>query len=424
MKIYKGNIVWTAKPEQFEILNNAFIGVDQGRVQFVCESLPIEFSKNEVEDFGENLIIPGFVDLHFHAPQYANLGLGLDKELLPWLTDYTFPEEAKYADLDYASGVFKKVAYDLWRNGTTRVVLLSTLHRQATEKLMEIMDQSGLGAYVGKVNMDRNSPDNLIEKTEESIEQTRLWLERTNALYPRVKPIITPRFVPTCTSTLMHGLADLSKAFNVPVQSHISENTSECEWVKALHPEAKDYVDVYEKHGLMHNRTVMAHCVHNSMEEIKRFAELGVYAAHCPNANYNLSSGIMPVRTFLNEKVNVGLGTDVGAGHKVAISQVMVSAIQGSKLVWLESKKTMSPLTLSEAFYLGTKGGGAFFGSVGSFEVGYEFDALVIDDSTLSVGASRSIEERLQRFIYVGDDRQIVKRFVAGKEVGNPLELK
>lgn len=422
MKIYKGQLLWTQNPKQFEVLPNSYIAVEDGKVHFVGSQLPEALRGESVEDFGENLIIPGFVDLHFHAPQYSNLGLGLDKELLPWLTDYTFPEEAKYKDLNYARPIFERVAYDLWRNGTTRVVLLSSLHREASEELMRVMDESGLGAFVGKVNMDRNSPENLIESTADSLEQTKIWLENTANLYEKVKPILTPRFVPTCTSELMEGLADLARRYGVPVQSHISENTGECEWVKELHPDSKNYADVYETHGLMGSRTIMAHCVHTTQDEIERFRALGVFAAHCPNANYNLASGIMPVRTFLEAGVSVGLGTDVGAGHKVSIAQVMASGVQSSKMVWLNSNKELSPLSMPEAFYLGTKGGGAFFGKVGSFEVGYEFDALVIDDSKLSVGPSRSLEERLQRFIYVGDDRQITHRFVRGQLIMNPIK--
>lgn len=420
MKIYKGNIIFTETPEAFTVYPQGYVGVESGRVKFVGKTLPESYQSEPVTDFGENLIIPGFIDLHFHAPQYANLGLGLDKELLPWLTEYTFPEEAKYYNLDYAQGVYQKVVHDLWRNGTTRVVLLSTLHVEAAKRLMDLLNDAGLGAYVGKVNMDRNSPDNLIETTQASLAETEAWLQSYGNKYEMVKPIITPRFVPTCTSELMSGLGELARTYQVPVQSHISENRGECGWVSELHPESKNYADVYDQHGLFGKQTVMAHCVHNSAEEIELFKDRGVFAAHCPNANYNLASGIMPVRAFMEAGVKVGLGTDVGAGHKVSIAAVMASAMQASKIKWLESDQALAPLTTSEAFYLGTKGGGEFFGKVGSFEADYEFDALVIDDSALQITPGRTLEERLQRFIYVGDDRHIVKRFVRGREIDEP----
>lgn len=421
-KAYQGHILYTKNPDRFEIYENGAVIVEDGRVVEVLKTLPDNLEALEVFDMGDRLIIPGFVDLHFHAPQFPNLGLGLDKELLPWLEDYTFPEEAKYSDLDYAESVYTRVAREIWRQGTTRIVLFSSVHKESTELLMSIFDRAGLGAYVGKVNMDRNCPDFLVETTGQSIEATKAWLDATVNLYPRVKPLITPRFVPTCTSELMQALGDLAAEYKVPVQTHISENQAEVDWVRELHPESEDYATVYEDHGLMGDKTVLAHCVHNTDAEIEKMAKLGVFAAHCPNANYNLASGIMPVRKFLNAGVKVGLGTDVGAGHKVSIASVMSTAIQASKIAWLNSDRTLAPLSTSEAFYLGTKGGGAYFGKVGSFEPGYEFDALIIDDHRLGVTEGRTLEERLQRFLYIGDDRDIVTRFVSGDEITEPTK--
>ena len=421
-KAYQGHILYTKNPNRFEIYENGAVIVEDGKVVEVLKTLPENQEALEIFNMGDRLIIPGFVDLHFHAPQFPNLGLGLDKELLPWLEDYTFPEEAKYSDLDYAESVYTRVAKEIWRQGTTRIVLFSSVHKESTQLLMSIFDRAGLGAFVGKVNMDRNCPDFLVESTGDSIEATKAWLEATVNLYPRVKPLITPRFVPTCTSELMRALGELAAEYNVPVQTHISENQAEVDWVRELHPESQDYASVYEEHGLMGDKTILAHCVHNTDAEIEKMAKLGVFAAHCPNANYNLASGIMPVRKFLNAGVKVGLGTDVGAGHKVSIASVMSTAIQASKIAWLNSDRTLAPLSTSEAFYLGTKGGGAYFGKVGSFEPGYEFDALVIDDHRLGVTEGRSLEERLQRYLYIGDDRDIISRFVSGNEIMEPTK--
>jgi guanine deaminase len=421
-KAYQGHILYTKNPNRFEIYENGAVIVEDGKVVEVLKTLPENQETLEIFNMGDRLIIPGFVDLHFHAPQFPNLGLGLDKELLPWLEDYTFPEEAKYSDLDYAESVYTRVAKEIWRQGTTRIVLFSSVHKESTQLLMSIFDRAGLGAFVGKVNMDRNCPDFLVESTGDSIEATKAWLEATVNLYPRVKPLITPRFVPTCTSELMRALGELAAEYNVPVQTHISENQAEVDWVRELHPESQDYASVYEEHGLMGDKTILAHCVHNTDAEIEKMAKLGVFAAHCPNANYNLASGIMPVRKFLNAGVKVGLGTDVGAGHKVSIASVMSTAIQASKIAWLNSDRTLAPLSTSEAFYLGTKGGGAYFGKVGSFEPGYEFDALVIDDHRLGVTEGRSLEERLQRYLYIGDDRDIISRFVSGNEIMEPTK--
>jgi len=417
LKAYKGHVVYTATPKAFTVIENGYIVVEDDTVKAVSQELPEGINQDQVVDYGDRLIVPGFVDLHFHAPQYPNIGLGLDKELLPWLEDYTFPTEAKFADLGFADRVYRMVVNELLKQGTTRVVLFATIHLESTKQLAKILDESGIGAYVGKVNMDRNSSEILIETTEQSLADTEAFIKSFDGVSDRVKPIITPRFVPTCTSELMNGLGKLADQYNLKIQSHISENLGEVDWVSELHPEFDDYASVYQGHGLLNDQTVMAHCVHNTDAEIRRMAEQGTFSAHCPNANYNLSSGIMPVRKFMNAGVRVGLGTDVGAGHKVSIAQVMSQAVQGSKMTWQMRDNALAPLTTSEVFYLGTKGGGEFFGKVGSFEPGYKFDALVIDDASLQIELERSIEERVQRFIYCGDDRNIVERFIEGRKI-------
>ncbi len=360
LKAYKGHVVYTASPEAFTVIENGYIVVENGIVKAVSHEMPKELDQSQVVDYGDRLIMPGFVDLHFHAPQYPNIGLGLDKELLPWLEDYTFPTEAKFADTDFADRVYRKVVHELLRQGTTRVVLFATIHLESSKLLARILDESGIGAYVGKVNMDRNSSEILIESTENSLRDTEAFINAFEGVSDRVKPIITPRFVPTCTPEVMEGLGQLARKYNVPVQSHISENLGEVKWVSELHPEFKDYASVYDHFGLLNDQTIMAHCVHNTDDEIGMMAERGTFSAHCPNANYNLSSGIMPVRKFLNAGVQVGLGTDVGAGHKVSIAQVMSQAVQGSKIVWQMVDNSLAPLTTSEVFYMATKGGGAF----------------------------------------------------------------
>lgn len=419
-KVYKGHIIFTESPEKFKIVENGFIIVENNKVKKVAAKLPEEYKKIDVKDFGNKLIIPGFVDLHLHAPQFPNAGLGLDKELLPWLEEYTFPEEAKYKDTAYAKKVYSRVVEELWKNGTTRAVIFASIHKEATSLLFDLLVEAGLGAYVGKVNMDRNCPDIIVEDTKQSLKDTREYLERHVGKSKLVKPIITPRFVPTCSVEILEELGKMAKEFDVPIQSHLSENTGEVEWVKELHPEHKNYASVYNCYDLFGQKpTVMAHCIYNTEEEVALMKNNEVYVAHCPHSNLNLSSGIMPVRHFLDNGVNMGLGSDISGGHKISISSVMAVSAQVSKIKWLETNKKLTPLTTSEVFYLGTKGGGQFFGKVGSFQEGYEFDALVIDDSNF-FGDGLTLEERLQRFIYLGDDRNIAERYVAGNKVDKP----
>jgi guanine deaminase len=417
----KGNIIFTKTFGKFEVFENGYIVVEGKCVKGVYNHLPEEFSKIKIIDYGNAIIIPGFVDLHLHASQYGNLGLGLDKELMPWLQAYTFPEEAKYSDINYAKKVYSALIRELWRFGTTRSCVFATLHKDSTKLLMDLFAESGLSAYVGKVNMDRNSPEYLVETTEDSIHDTEEIVKEYSKKYELVKPIITPRFVPSCSMELLKGLGNLALKYNLPVQSHLCENHGEISFVKELQPESKNYASVYDSAGLLGDvPTIMAHCVLVDEDEIELMERKNVFIAHCPNSNSNLSSGIAPIRRLIKKGISVGLASDISAGHSLSIMDGIVNSAQAANLKCLESGKVDMAFSTAELFYLATKGGGKFFGKVGSFEDGYEFDALVIDDSTLPTFKTLSIEERLQKFIYIGDDRNIKERYVAGKKIKEP----
>lgn len=418
--VIKGDIAFAPNKESIETHKDSFIIIQDGKVVKISKELEETYKGFLFRDFSGKLVIPGFVDLHLHAPQYPNVGLGMDKELIPWLNTYTFPEEGKYSDLEYSKEVFKRLINDLWKVGTTRSVVFSSVHKEATKLLMDMFMESGLGAYVGKVNMDRNTASYLTEATLDSIRDTEEILKEYNDKSQLVKPILTPRFVPTCTEELLESLGEMAKEYNVPVQSHLNENQDEIIWVKELFPESKSYASVYDDYNLFgQSKTVMAHCIYNTDEEIELMSKNQVYAAHCPYSNYNLSSGIMPVRKYLDKNVPVGLGSDIAGGNILNIASVIATTIQASKMAWLNSNRELDWLNFSEAFFLGTKGGGSFFGKVGSFEEDYEFDALVIDDSYNF--NDLTIEERLQKFIYMGDDRYILERYVKGENIKAPF---
>jgi len=209
------------------------------------------------------------------------------------------------------------------------------------------------------------------------------------------------------------------------VQSHLSENQKEIEWVKKLYPDAESYGDVYNRYGLFGGEdtpTVMAHCVWSKDKEEELLKTQGVYAAHCPQSNINLSSGIAPVRRFLNKGIRVGLGSDVAGGCHLSIFRAMIDAVQVSKLRWRLIDQHDAPLAETEAFFLGTLGGGSFFGKVGSFDDGYEFDAVAIDDASLAAHDMHEklpLENRLARIMYFFDDRFIRGKYVRGKKITN-----
>ena len=393
---------------------------------FNVQSSMFNVQSSEIVDFGDKLLIPAMNDMHVHAPQVHNQGVAMDLELLPWLENYTFPEESKYADVEYAERMYRRFMHTQWLFGTMRSVVFATVHTESTRRLMQLYQEAGMGALVGKVAMNRHCPEALCEDVEAAVEGIERLIAEfphlsplTSHLSPLVRPIITPRFVPSCTPELLKACGELANKYRLPVQSHLSENLSEIAWVAELEPESKSYGDAYNRYGLFgQTPTIMAHCVWTEGEELELMKRNGVMVAHCPTSNFNLSSGMAPIRSLLDEGVRIGLGSDISGGHDLNMFRMLVYAIQVSKMHYqLNHDKAF--LNLSEIFWIATKSAGSFFGRVGSFEPGYEFDALVIDDSVL-YPSEYSLLHRLERFIYVGDDRQIVHRFCRGREVPEP----
>lgn len=418
--ILKGNIIYSRTPSEFEICERGYLVCRNGKSEGVYRTLPFRLGGNPVIDYGDCLIIPGLTDLHIHAPQYSYRGLGMDLELLEWLEANTFPEEAKYRDTDYAAKAYRIFADSLRKSATTRACIFATVHREATLLLMDLLEKTGLVTMTGKVNMDRNAPDYIRESTEESASETLEWIRDVlHRKYQNTMPILTPRFTPSCTDELMEELKKLQMRFGLPLQSHLSENPGEVAWVKELCPWADFYGEAYDRFGLfgVDCPTVMAHCVYSGEEEIRRMKENGVFIAHCPESNLNVSSGAAPVRRFLEEGMHVGLGSDVAGGSTENLFRAMAHAIQTSKIRWRLQDTSLKALTAEEAFYMATKGGGAFFGKAGSFEPGYEFDAVVLDDSRLLHPQPLDVRSRLERIIYLADEREIRAKYVRGKEI-------
>ena len=300
MKILKGNLVSAPALGKLEIIEHGCLVLhDDGSIQGVEKAVP-QNADAEVIDYGDSLIMPSFVDMHLRAPQYPMLGMGMDLPLIDWLNTYTFKTEARFEDSDYARRIYKKLASDLITSGTTRVCMFSSLHTDATLILMEELEKAGVTGYVGKVNMDRNGSPELQETTEQSKRETLRWLDACGR-FQTVKPILTPRFTPSCTDELMSWLGKLAAERGLYVQSHLSENKGEIAWVKELCPDCAQYWESYDRAGLWKDHTVMAHCVHSDEREREAMREHGVVTAHCAGSNINICSGVAPVRTLLRE---------------------------------------------------------------------------------------------------------------------------
>jgi guanine deaminase len=275
---------------------------------------------------------------------------------------------------------------------------------------------------VGKVSMDRNSPDYLREQdAQTSLKETVRWLNAVNERnYLNTQPILTPRFTPSCTDELMKGLGNLRHDWQLPLQSHLSENLSEIDWVKELCPWSSCYGETYEHFGELAGEepVIMAHCNWSSDEEIEILKRNGVTIAHCPQSNAQLASGIAPIRRYLNEDMQVGLGTDIAGGASLNMFRACADAVMVSKLRWRMVDQDLSPLTTTEAFYLATQGGGQVYGKVGSFDWGYDADILVLDDSALATPIELTLSQRFERYMYLADEGgHLVDKFVAGQRI-------
>ncbi|NCB31576.1 MAG: guanine deaminase, partial [Clostridia bacterium] len=334
----RGNLVFAPALGELTTIPGGYILTRNGIVEAICQKLPAGCPA-EVISYGDALITPAFSDLHLHAPQFPMLGLGMDLQLLDWLHTYTFPTEARFLDTEYAKTVYRRLAKELIRRGTTRICAFSSIHREGTHVLMRELEKVGVTGYVGKVNMDRNSAPSVTETTEGSLAETVRFIEECD-VYKYMKPILTPRFTPSCTDALMAGLGEIAKAHpDIPIQSHLSENLDEIAWVKELHPTCEQYWQTYAKYGLWNEHTLMAHCVYSDAAERAAMKAAGVWAIHCPDSNTNIASGIAPLRKMLDEGLLVGMGSDIAGGAKLSMTDVATEAIRASKMRWLQSGK-------------------------------------------------------------------------------------
>ena len=410
----RGNLVYAPVLGELTCIAGGYILTRDGTVEGVFEKLPAGCPA-EVINYGDSIITPGFSDLHLHAPQFPMLGLGMDLQLLDWLRTYTYPTEARFGDPAYAKTVYCHLAKELIRRGTTRACVFSSMHREATLLLMEALEKEGVTGYVGKVNMDRNSVPELAETAEESLRETRRLLEVCGR-FSHVMPILTPRFTPSCSDALMKGLGALARENpHIPIQSHLSETLDEIAWVKELHPDCGQYWQTYAKYGLWQPRTLMAHCVYSDKAERAAMKEAGVWAVHCPDSNTNIASGIAPLRKMLAEGLHVALGSDIAGGAKLSMTDVATEAIRCSKLRWLQSGKTEDFLTVREAFYLITTAGQAYFNAQPGFGLGEPLHAVVFNDQKFAYNPGLSLEERLERILYLSDKSTISAVYSAGR---------
>jgi len=364
--------------------------------------------------FADALIVPGFVDSHVHYPQLdmiASPGV----QLMDWLTNYTFPAEARFAHKEVAAEAARLFLDELLRNGTTSALVFATVHKGSVEALFEDALARNMRIITGKVLMDRNAPPGICDTAETGYQDSRALIRQWHGK-GRLSYAVTPRFAPTSTERQLELAGQLlSEHPGVCLHTHLSENAEEIAIVKRLFPDCADYLGVYEKFGLVTSRSVFAHAIELSEGEWGRLAGAGSAVAFCPTSNLFLGNGAFDMAAAKAHGVCVGLGTDVGAGTSLSLLQTMNEAYKVGQM----RKHVMDAFTL---FYLATLGGAKALkldGRIGNFARGKEADFLVLDMAATPflkrrLGLARSFAERLFVLATLGDDRVVARTYLAG----------
>jgi guanine deaminase len=448
--IYLGAFVHSTSLTRLEICPKAAIGVDEtGTITFIEKDVSdLQALKSQHPDFqsastitlsGPGFFFPGFIDTHNHAPQHPNTGLFGKTTLLDWLQTYTFPMESSFSDLERARRIYQNFVSRTLSHGTTTCAYYATIHVPATNLLADICLRKGQRALVGRVCMNSDlSPEYYRDASvEASVRDSQASIEYIRSIDPSgeiVRPIVTPRFAPSCTSECLGAIGKLAQEQDVYVQTHISENKGEIALVQELFPESRSYTHVYETHGLLGDKTILAHAVHLSQEERDTIREKGSKISHCPASNTAITSGCCPVRTLLDEGHTIGLGTDVSGGFHPSILENVRQAIWVSRHLSIQTASDAAKLSTEEALYLATRGGAAVVGlqdKVGGFEVGKEWDAQMISlgeveeeggDGAFEAGPVdvfgwETWSDRVEKWVYSGDDRNTIAVWVKGRLV-------
>lgn len=372
----------------------------------------------DIVDYGDRLMVPGFIDVHCHYPQLDVIGAH-GFPLLRWLDDLTYPLETKLADAGHAAGVAERFATELLAHGVTTAAIYATSSHASAEAMLRIADRRGFRAIVGKVSMDEGAPAALLVDAERDIEQNESLIERWHGRDGRLFVALTPRFALSCSESLMKALGELAARHpSVYVQTHHAENDAEIAAVAQRFPKAKHYLGVYDDFGLVGPRSLLGHVVHPTPDEVALLAERGAAVAHCPTSNLSLGSGLFPLRTLLGAELRIGLSSDVGGGTSLSPWRSMAAAYE----IQMMRGEPVSPAFL---FHMATQGGAdalSLGDQLGSFAPGKRADFLVLDWRRARLlkarfEHSKSANDRLAALLNLGDDRLTERVLVNGREI-------
>lgn len=447
MQTYHGNYVDVGSLPGSLTIKNAWITVNTitGIITDITTSNPSDLT-NIIHLPSTHLLCPGFIDTHVHAAQIQYQGTGTDLPLMQWLHKYAFPSEKRLTnDLQLSKTVYTNLVTNLCNNGTTTCLYFGVMGVESTKILVDVCKQLGQRAIIGKVNMNRLAPDDYCETTEKSITDTLDFInycqqdpQQDPNKIPLVAPCITPRFVPSCTEDLLAGLGEIAQTTGVRIQSHAVESVDCLNTVEALHP-GQDEVELLNKHGLLTDKSIMAHCVHVSASHCDTFLKNGVGISHCPLSNFYFAGGALRTKALMDKGIKMGLGTDVAGGYShtmlnsirhcvtthLAICSADVNEIGSDKCHGVAPGSgdpvERSSFNYKHAVWLATAGGANVLGLedvTGQLMKGFQFDALLIDLTLFEdVLKEDTLLTTFEKFVHLGDDRHIEKVWIQGRRV-------
>ena len=426
MRGYRGTVVHcladpgeSGDPAATEIFDDGAIVVDDGKVIGAgpAESMLERHSGIDVVDHSGKLIVPGFIDSHVHFPQ-VDIIASHGEQLLDWLERYAYPGEMQFADTGYANAAAEFFCDEMLKNGTTSAVVFATVHSQSADAIFAAAERRNLRLIAGKVLMDRNSPEALSDNPQSAYDDSKDLIERWHGK-GRLGYAITPRFAVTSSEEQLAAAGRLASEFpDTWVHTHLAENDAEIAQVAQLFPWSDSYLDVYDRYGLVRERSIFAHCLHLSDEDRRKMRETGAAAIFCPTSNLFLGSGLFDLRAMHEIGVSVGLATDVGGGTSLSMLRTMAAAY---KVLQLRGQNLLA----MRALFLATLGNALALGIddfVGNFAPGKEADFVVLDPAATALSRRRtsgleSAEEKLFALIILGDDRHVDATYVCGERV-------
>jgi guanine deaminase len=406
--------------QSYQYFADGLLVVENGLIKAVGEVgdlLATLAEKQTITHYPQGLIIPGFIDTHVHYPQ-SEMIASFGEQLLEWLENYTYPTEKQFSDECYAKEIAEFFLEQLLAAGTTTALVFGTVHKQSVDAFFSVAQQKKLRMICGKVLMDQNSPDYLQDTAQSGFDDSKALIEKWHNK-ERLLYAITPRFAPTCSREQLDKAGELLRAYpDVYLHTHLCENKSEIAWVQELFPESKNYLDVYDQSKLLSRRSVFAHGVHLHDQECQRLSESQSAIAFCPASNLFLGSGLFDLKQAEKYQINLGLGTDVGAGTTFSILRNMNEAY---KIQQLRGEK-LNPF---KSFYLATLGGATaldLHDKIGNFTQAKEADFIVIDYHATPlmkkrIEHCRTLDEKLFVLSMLGDEQHINATYILGEKV-------